>query len=48
MVTCILPLSPRISLGPSTTKVSDGCSCMHEIGHHFGIDEERLHALGYG
>jgi predicted Zn-dependent protease with MMP-like domain len=21
---------------------------VHEIGHHFGIDDERLHALGYG
>jgi predicted Zn-dependent protease with MMP-like domain len=20
----------------------------HEIAHHFGIDDERLHALGYG
>lgn len=20
----------------------------HEIGHHFGLDEARLHALGYG
>ncbi len=21
---------------------------VHEVGHHFGIDDERLHALGYG
>lgn len=21
---------------------------VHEIAHHFGIDDERLHALGYG
>lgn len=21
---------------------------VHEVGHHFGIDEDRLHALGYG
>lgn len=21
---------------------------LHEIGHHYGISEERLHALGYG
>jgi predicted Zn-dependent protease with MMP-like domain len=21
---------------------------VHEVGHHFGIDEERLHELGYG
>ncbi|MDX6323795.1 MAG: hypothetical protein QOK15_149 [Nocardioidaceae bacterium] len=21
---------------------------VHELGHHFGIDEERLHELGYG
>ncbi|MEU6530547.1 metallopeptidase family protein [Streptomyces sp. NPDC046928] len=22
--------------------------CLCEIAHHFGIDDERLHALGYG
>ena len=21
---------------------------VHEVGHHFGIDDERLHELGYG
>ena len=21
---------------------------LHEIGHHFGMDEEQLHELGYG
>jgi len=21
---------------------------LHEIGHHFGLDEDRLHDLGYG
>jgi predicted Zn-dependent protease with MMP-like domain len=21
---------------------------VHEVGHHFGIDDERLHDLGYG
>ena len=21
---------------------------VHEIAHHFGIDDDRLHALGYG
>jgi predicted Zn-dependent protease with MMP-like domain len=21
---------------------------VHEIAHHFGIDDERLHELGYG
>jgi len=21
---------------------------MHELGHHFGIDDERLHELGWG
>ncbi|WP_042410845.1 metallopeptidase family protein [Streptacidiphilus carbonis] len=25
-----------------------GVTVVHEIGHHFGIDDERLHALGYG
>jgi predicted Zn-dependent protease with MMP-like domain len=25
-----------------------GVTVAHEIGHHFGIDDERLHALGYG
>ncbi len=25
-----------------------GVTVVHEIGHHFGIEEERLHELGYG
>ena len=24
-----------------------GITVVHEIAHHFGIDDERLHALGY-
>ncbi|MFI2431869.1 metallopeptidase family protein [Streptomyces sp. NPDC018693] len=28
--------------------MSIGCLCVHEIAHHFGIDDARLHALGYG
>ncbi|MEZ0067834.1 putative Zn-dependent protease with MMP-like domain [Streptacidiphilus sp. MAP12-20] len=25
-----------------------GVTVVHEIGHHFGIEDERLHELGYG
>lgn len=25
-----------------------GITVVHEIGHHFGIDDERLHELGWG
>jgi predicted Zn-dependent protease with MMP-like domain len=25
-----------------------GVTVVHEIGHHFGIDDRRLHDLGYG
>jgi len=25
-----------------------GVTVVHEVGHHFGIDEHRLHELGYG
>lgn len=25
-----------------------GITVVHEIAHHFGIDDERLHALGWG
>jgi predicted Zn-dependent protease with MMP-like domain len=25
-----------------------GVTVVHEVGHHFGIDEDRLHELGYG
>jgi predicted Zn-dependent protease with MMP-like domain len=25
-----------------------GVTVVHEIAHHFGIDDERLHTLGYG
>ncbi|MEY9876936.1 putative Zn-dependent protease with MMP-like domain [Streptacidiphilus sp. MAP12-33] len=25
-----------------------GVTVVHEIGHHFGIPDERLHELGYG
>jgi len=24
-----------------------GITVAHEIAHHFGLDDERLHALGY-
>ncbi|WP_338604870.1 metallopeptidase family protein [Saccharopolyspora sp. SCSIO 74807] len=24
-----------------------GSSCVHEIAHHFGIDDETLHSLGW-
>jgi predicted Zn-dependent protease with MMP-like domain len=25
-----------------------GITVVHEVAHHFGIDDDRLHALGYG
>lgn len=25
-----------------------GITVVHEVGHHFGIDDERLHELGWG
>ncbi|XKJ37988.1 metallopeptidase family protein [Streptomyces sp. 147326] len=41
-------LTPLTGLDPRSDKVSYGCSCVHEIAHHFGIDDDRLHAPGYG
>ena len=52
----VLPDHIRIFQGPlqrmcrSHAEVVDEIriTVVHEIAHHFGIDDERLHALGYG
>ncbi|THA27709.1 metallopeptidase family protein [Streptomyces sp. RKND-216] len=56
----VLPDRITIYLGPTLRLVeSEGgdrdlvveeveITVVHEIAHHFGIDDERLHALGYG
>ncbi|MCE1177425.1 MAG: metallopeptidase family protein [Micrococcales bacterium] len=51
-------LPDRITLyrGPLTRMCADreeledeiAVTVVHEIAHHFGIDDERLHALGWG
>ncbi|MDJ0394331.1 metallopeptidase family protein [Rhodococcus sp. G-MC3] len=32
----------------STAKREIAITVAHEVGHHFGIDDERLHELGFG
>ena len=56
----VLPDRITVYRGPTLRMVSaeDGdrelvvreaeVTVVHEIAHHFGIDDERLHALGYG
>ncbi|MDT0379761.1 metallopeptidase family protein [Streptomyces sp. DSM 42041] len=56
----VLPDRITVYLGPTLRLVeSEGgdrdlvveeveITVVHEIAHHFGIDDERLHALGYG
>nr|WP_324607258.1 metallopeptidase family protein [Streptomyces rimosus] len=39
---------PQFGRGHGLGVVTEGHFCVHEIAHHFGIDDERLHALGYG
>jgi predicted Zn-dependent protease with MMP-like domain len=42
--------NPTLRLCGSTEEVvaEVGVTVVHEIGHHFGIDDARLHELGYG
>ena len=42
--------NPTLRMCTSTEQVvaEVGVTVVHEIGHHFGIDDERLHELGYG
>ncbi|MFE9393612.1 metallopeptidase family protein [Streptomyces sp. NPDC006784] len=48
---------PEAGNGPKDRESRDGregvveeveITVVHEIAHHFGIDDDRLHALGYG
>ncbi|MFP5297457.1 MAG: metallopeptidase family protein [Actinomycetota bacterium] len=38
----------RLARTPQQIKEQVRTTVLHEIGHHFGIDEDRLHELGYG
>jgi predicted Zn-dependent protease with MMP-like domain len=52
----VLPDRIEIFRGPLTRMCHDRAelieqvriTVVHEIAHHFGIDEDRLHELGYG
>ncbi|MFB7774383.1 metallopeptidase family protein, partial [Streptomyces sp. NPDC056084] len=48
VASCEPPLRPQFGRGHGPEVVTEGRFCVHEIAHHFGIDDERLHALGYG
>ena len=41
--------NPTLAMCESDEEVVDevGITVVHEIAHHFGIDDERLHELGY-
>jgi predicted Zn-dependent protease with MMP-like domain len=41
---------PTLALCDSRDEVVDevAVTVVHEIAHHFGIDDERLHELGWG
>jgi predicted Zn-dependent protease with MMP-like domain len=41
---------PTLSISADVAAVRDQVqmTVVHEIAHHFGIDDDKLHALGYG
>jgi predicted Zn-dependent protease with MMP-like domain len=41
---------PLLAMCDSVAELEDEVriTVVHEIAHHFGIDDDRLHALGYG
>jgi predicted Zn-dependent protease with MMP-like domain len=41
--------NPTLAMCESEDEVLDevGITVVHEIAHHFGIDDDRLHDLGY-
>jgi predicted Zn-dependent protease with MMP-like domain len=41
---------PTLRISSDADEVRDQVqiTVVHEIAHHFGIDDERLHSLGYG
>ncbi|MGW1770747.1 metallopeptidase family protein [Streptomyces sp. NPDC002104] len=43
-------MGPTLRMCASTDEVVHevAVTVVHEIAHHFGIDDERLHALGWG
>jgi predicted Zn-dependent protease with MMP-like domain len=38
----------RLARTPSAVKEQVRRTVLHEVAHHFGIDDERLHELGWG
>ncbi|MFH8344658.1 metallopeptidase family protein [Streptomyces sp. NPDC018045] len=52
----VLPDRITIYMGPTLRMCGDrdevvhevATTVVHEVAHHFGIDDERLHALGWG
>lgn len=38
----------RVARTPEAIREQVRITVLHEIGHHFGIEEDRLHQLGYG
>lgn len=38
----------RVARTPDRIRAQVRKTVLHEIGHHFGIDEDRLHELGWG
>ena len=38
----------RLARTPDRIRAQVRRTVLHEIGHHFGIDEQRLHELGWG
>ena len=38
----------RMCADAQQARVEVAITVVHEIAHHFGIDDERLHALGWG
>lgn len=43
-------MGPTLRMCESNEEVVDevATTVVHEVAHHFGIDDERLHALGWG
>jgi predicted Zn-dependent protease with MMP-like domain len=43
-----IPLEEEFGDDPEVLEEEIRITVVHEIAHHFGIDEDRLHALGWG
>ncbi|WP_229686758.1 metallopeptidase family protein [Longimycelium tulufanense] len=46
MLPLVLPVTSVVTLRGE--EMSHELFWVHEIAHHFGIDDERLHELGWG